>query len=91
MENLKSDLKYEILFGGGAIRGVAYCGAIKALEEMGVTFDSVAGSSVGSVLAGFVAVGYNAEEITNHPQRAASGTAVDPETDRIWSGTPGGS
>lgn len=57
------DLKYALLFGGGAIRGIAYCGAIKALSEFNVSADIIAGSSVGSILAGLIAVGYNAEEI----------------------------
>ncbi len=57
------DLKYALLFGGGAIRGIAYCGAIKALSEFNVSADIIAGSSVGSIIAGLIAVGYNAEEI----------------------------
>lgn len=56
--------KYTILFGGGAIRGVAYCGALKALEELNIQYDTIAGSSVGSVFAGLMAAGYNSEEIT---------------------------
>ena len=59
----ENELKYTLLFGGGAIRGVAYCGAIKALEDMDVKFSTLAGSSVGSLIAGFMAVGYNSEEI----------------------------
>ncbi len=61
MENEK--LKYTLLLGGGAIRGVAYCGVIKALEELHVEYSTLAGSSVGSVIAGFLAVGYNPQEI----------------------------
>ena len=61
MENEK--LKYTLLLGGGAIRGVAYCGVIKALEELNVEYSTIAGSSVGSVIAGFLAVGYNPKEI----------------------------
>ncbi len=57
------DLKYAILFGGGAIRGMAYCGAVQALEELNVSWDIIAGSSVGSIFAGLLAVGYNATEI----------------------------
>ena len=59
----ENELKYTLLFGGGAIRGVAYCGAIKVLEDMDVKFSTLAGSSVGSLIAGFMAVGYNSEEI----------------------------
>ena len=59
----KHGLRYTILFGGGAIRGVAYCGSLKAMEEVGVEYTTLAGSSVGSVIAGLVAVGYNADEV----------------------------
>ena len=33
---MSSSLKYTCLFGGGAIRGLAYVGAIRAMEELGV-------------------------------------------------------
>ena len=61
MKNKSFD--YACLFGGGAIRGAAYCGTVKAMEELGINPNIVAGSSVGSVLAGLVAVGYNAAEL----------------------------
>ena len=38
--NNNANLKYTLLFGGGAIRGVAYCGALKVLEELGVQYDT---------------------------------------------------
>ena len=55
--------KYACLFGGGAIRGAAYCGTVKAMTELGVEPEIVAGSSVGSIIAGLLAVGYNAKEL----------------------------
>ena len=61
MKNKSFD--YACLFGGGAIRGAAYCGTVKAMEELGINPNIVAGSSVGSVLAGLVAVGYDAAEL----------------------------
>lgn len=60
---MKNSLKYACLFGGGAIRGVSYIGAIKAFEELGITPNTLAGSSVGSIIAALLAVGYKAEEI----------------------------
>ncbi len=62
MENQKS-LEYTCLFGGGAIRGAAYAGTAKAMEELGINPKTLAGSSVGSVIAGLLAVGYSAIEI----------------------------
>ncbi|MDR1327910.1 MAG: patatin-like phospholipase family protein, partial [Heliobacteriaceae bacterium] len=59
----ENSLKYTCLLGGGAIRGITYSGAIKALEELGVQTKTYAGSSVGAVIAALLAVGFNAEEI----------------------------
>ena len=59
----QKNLKYAVLFGGGAIRGLAYCGTVKALEELGVEAPIVAGSSVGSIFAGLYALGCSCEEI----------------------------
>ena len=57
--------KYTVLFGGGAIRGMAYVGALRALEELGVEFDIIGGSSVGSIFATLVACGYKSFELEN--------------------------
>ncbi len=58
-----NSLKYTCLFGGGAIRGAAYAGAVRALDEIGIEPVNIAGSSVGSIVAALIAVGYNAEEL----------------------------
>ena len=59
----KNALKYTCLFGGGAVRGAAYVGAIKAMDEVGIHPVNVAGSSVGAIVAALVAVGYSYKEI----------------------------
>ena len=58
-------MKYTCLFGGGAIRGVAYVGAIRAMEELGIEFDIIGGSSVGSIFATLLACGYKSYELEN--------------------------
>lgn len=60
---MNESLKYTCLFGGGAIRGIAYIGAIKAFEELGITSNTLAGSSVGSIFAALLSVGYTAKEL----------------------------
>ena len=62
---MKNPLKYTCLFGGGAIRGLAYVGAIRALEELNVEFDIIGGSSVGSIFATLLACGYKSYELEN--------------------------
>ena len=58
-------LKYTCLFGGGAVRGMAYIGTIRALEELGIEYDIIGGSSVGSIMAALVACGYKSYELEN--------------------------
>ena len=57
------NLVYTCLFGGGAIRGAAHVGVIKALQELGVQIETIAGSSVGSIVAALYALGYTSDEL----------------------------
>lgn len=60
---LKKSLEYTCIFGGGAIRGISYVGAVRAMEELGVECSTIAGSSVGAIFAGLLSVGYSAIEL----------------------------
>jgi len=51
------------VFSGGGIKGFAYVGAIQILEERGIQFKRVAGTSAGAILATFIAAGFNAKEL----------------------------
>ena len=57
------NLKYTCLFGGGAVRGAAHVGVLRAFEQFGVSCDTYGGSSVGSIIAVMRAVGYSVDEI----------------------------
>ncbi len=54
--------QYLCIFGGGAIRGLAYLGALRAMKEMNISIKSFAGSSVGAVFAAFASLDYSFEE-----------------------------
>lgn len=54
--------EYFCIFGGGAIRGLAYLGAMQAMQELGVTIKAFAGSSVGAVFAAFASLDYTYDE-----------------------------
>lgn len=56
---------YICIFGGGAIRGMAYIGAIKALRELGINSDIFVGSSVGAIFASLYALDCSPEELKN--------------------------
>lgn len=58
-----NSLRYSCIFGGGAVRGMAYVGIVKALEELKINPQTIAGSSVGAIFAGLFSLGYNAEEL----------------------------
>ncbi len=61
----RKGLKVGIAFGGGALRGIGHLGAIKALEELGIEADYVAGTSVGSMVGALYCAGFSADEMTN--------------------------
>ncbi len=47
-----------VLSGGGA-RGFAHIGVLKVIEESGVPIDYIAGTSMGSIIGGLYAIGYD--------------------------------
>src|SRR4249919_2508509 len=51
-----------VLSGGGAL-GVAHIGVLKALEELRIPIDCIAGTSMGSVVGGLYATGYSPAEL----------------------------
>ncbi len=52
-------VKIGLALGGGAARGFAHIGVIKALEAQGIVPDIVVGTSAGSVVGAMYAAGYN--------------------------------
>ena len=58
-----------VLAGGGA-RGFAHIGVLKALKEAGVPFDYVAGTSMGGIVAGGIAMEWSIEELTERVRDA---------------------
>lgn len=53
----------DLVCKGGGVKGIALVGALSFFEEQGYIWKNVAGTSVGSIVASLVAVGYNANEI----------------------------
>ena len=51
-----------VLSGGGA-KGVAHIGVLKVLERAGIPIDIVTGTSMGSIVGGLYAIGYNANSL----------------------------
>ncbi|MFK3771274.1 patatin-like phospholipase family protein [Pseudomonas sp. NPDC089406] len=55
--------KVGLVLSGGAARGLAHIGVLKALEQQGVRIDAIAGTSMGAVIGGLYASGYSVEEL----------------------------
>ncbi|XP_055866055.1 uncharacterized protein LOC106061303 [Biomphalaria glabrata] len=54
-----------IVFEGGGNKGLAYCGAVQLLEELGIwpQIKRLAGTSAGAMTAALLAIGYNSQDL----------------------------
>lgn len=53
--------KVGLVLSGGAAKGIAHIGVLKVLEEAGITPDIITGTSMGSIIGGLYAIGYDAD------------------------------
>ncbi len=53
-----------LVMSGGGAKGFAYIGLLNVMHEAGLEVDYVAGSSMGSIIAGFYAIGYHPDTMT---------------------------
>lgn len=59
-------MKLGVALGGGGLKGVAHIGALKALEEIGIKIDFLSGTSSGSIMAAFYAMGLTTDEMIQY-------------------------
>lgn len=59
----RTKYKVGVALSGGGARGFAHVGALKALEDMGIRPDIIAGVSAGSIVAALYSAGLSAEEM----------------------------
>jgi NTE family protein len=55
--------KIGLALSGGGARGGAHVGVLKALEELGIQVDYIAGTSMGAIIGGLYASGYSVADI----------------------------
>ncbi|MCA1054795.1 patatin-like phospholipase family protein [Rossellomorea aquimaris] len=65
------------VFSGGGVRGLALIGAYQAIEEKGLRFKRVAGTSAGAIVAAFVAAGYTSGELKDIMEEMDLGHLLD--------------
>lgn len=73
----QKSVRIGLALGGGAARGFAHIGVIKALEENGIQVDLLAGTSAGSVVAALYASGLSAEALTRVAQQMNEAEIAD--------------
>jgi len=56
-------LRIGLVLGGGGARGIAHIGVLKALEEMQIPVDCIAGTSMGSIIGGLYASGMTPKDM----------------------------
>jgi len=55
--------KIGLVLSGGGAKGFAHIGVLKVIEEAGIKIDFIGGTSMGAVIGGLYASGYNAAQI----------------------------
>jgi len=59
----QKDLKVGLVLSGGGAKGFAHVAVIKVLEEAGIRVDYVGGTSMGAIVGGLYASGYNGKQL----------------------------
>jgi NTE family protein len=59
----KKDIKVGLVLSGGGAKGFAHIAVIKVLEEAGVRIDYIGGTSMGAIVGGLYAAGYNGKQL----------------------------
>ena len=63
-DSVRSERKrVAVVLSGGGAKGMAHIGVLKVLEKAGIPVDIVTGTSMGSIIGGLYAIGYNANSL----------------------------
>ncbi|MFC3039042.1 patatin-like phospholipase family protein [Virgibacillus xinjiangensis] len=71
-------MKIDGVFSGGGVKAFAFLGALESIEENGLEFERVAGTSAGAMVASFLAAGYKHVEISEMLQEMELKSFLDP-------------
>ncbi|MGO4913466.1 patatin-like phospholipase family protein [Leeuwenhoekiella sp. W20_SRS_FM14] len=58
-----NQLKVGLVLSGGGAKGLAHIGVLKEIEAAGVKIDYIGGTSMGAIIGGLYAAGYNAHQL----------------------------
>ena len=67
--NMERPLRIGVVLGGGALKGMAHVGALRALHVAGIQPSLYAGTSIGAMIAAAAACGRSIEDLTDRARR----------------------
>lgn len=80
-----------LVFEGGGVKGIAYGGALKVLQEMGIlgNIERVGGTSAGALNATLLALGYSVQDVSDiiaqtDFSKFADGGSLFSKIPRLW-------
>jgi len=62
-QNSQKRPKVGLVLSGGGSHGMAHIGVLKVMEEAGLRPDIITGTSMGSIIGGFYAMGYSTDSL----------------------------
>jgi NTE family protein len=60
---ITKDTKFGLALSGGGAKGFAHIGILKLIDSLGIKVDYITGTSMGGILGGLYAMGYNGNEL----------------------------
>ncbi|HAY3507473.1 patatin-like phospholipase family protein [Elizabethkingia anophelis] len=63
LHNITKDTKFGLALSGGGAKGFAHLGILKMIDSLGIKIDYITGTSMGGILGGLYAMGYNADQL----------------------------
>jgi NTE family protein len=80
------DVTVGLVLSGGGAKGLAHIGVIEVLEDYGIRIDRVAGTSMGAIVGGFYALGFDASQMDSLVQQHDLGDIIMGELPRASTG-----
>jgi len=71
-------MKIGLALSGGGARGISHLGVIQALEEMGIQFSIISGTSAGAIVGSLYSYGYRPKEILEIIQHVSVFKSIRP-------------
>lgn len=73
------ELRYDGVFEGVGVKAIGFVGAVCYLEEIGYSWENLAGTSAGSLIAALMAVGYSGKEMRSIMEKTNYSDFTDKE------------